>query len=1022
MQAESPRDIPKPRREPLRSRAVAAALAGVRMATPRHAESRATEAWWEERLDAVDELPPSERLQAVSRIGTPRWTQRFAEELATDPVRAAARRQARWYRIAAGMFDVPAAVPTREQYAAAVRNMRYGMRRVSAHDRRFAAGRQPMVDGLPADDDAELGPNDRTDGADAWSQVDQGELDMEAGLDEIMEFHWHAGEDEHGDGMHTTEDTAMTAMGTPQVLPGLRALLNGRSRPHSIGDGAGYDGTSLVPLGTQPYTTLSWFLCPLIADAAGLGWLFPTAVAPRPDMIVAWANAGGWLAADNFPLRNTTWARLVERFSSAVQDWHTSDAADDAAGMINEVGGSVAEGLIRRMDGLNHWPAALQEELVRRVSEQTRPLLRDEETVYPFPPIVHSFEVALTMAANGLVMARQQHVQNGVREYYVMSSADLPQSARCHVAECNRPFQRMITLPALQCSTCSNVCHVRCAQLCWLPTGPWRCSQCTGEPYARPDVTAREDATTCCICFDDFAPSDMITFGSTHARHPESMCLACVLGMLDETPDPSLHAQSVPPLRCPMCRVSISEMCSAAGGPPFHLVRPRTRRGVLEAPIDVDAAAEEAIGDDDDDVVDLDAPPRRRDRPAPPTDAVRAAYAEYRRTARDDAQGANLSDQELVRLARQARDVGNDAMCRHLLAQVRDIPGFPPGRSPDDETRAMYARRRSEFYVLYYGESMPSDAVYRRFRNNLAATRRRRQSAAPEQHSPEARRPVVARNAARIGRSVADGDMRELPRVDFQGLLAVGPLAGEDDGDATTAEQQQALMAEQANGGTPNARLQQACCACCNAELFPGETRRLPRALRTTTRMYVGTICCHRGQVMVRPVRCAPIASMLNESTATERRTCEQYLDEMMLRRPGRLTPASMARQFLRVLNSFLALASQIVRRREMPARGMPTYVVNARITHLMGPLANNDRSPQFAQMYVHDALLGGNDDGGMAAHNSNREALHVYLRRSRSGTSTGNLTTQLLEQMVGRLRDMLRQVRVHLATIATPV
>jgi hypothetical protein len=47
-----------------------------------------------------------------------------------------------------------------------------------------------------------------------------------------------------------------------------------------------YDGRSFVPRGTRPSDTISWFLCPLIADAAGLSHLFPSMfprdLVPRP--------------------------------------------------------------------------------------------------------------------------------------------------------------------------------------------------------------------------------------------------------------------------------------------------------------------------------------------------------------------------------------------------------------------------------------------------------------------------------------------------------------------------------------------------------------------------------------------------------------------------------------------------------------------------------------------------------------------------------------------------------------------
>jgi hypothetical protein len=44
-----------------------------------------------------------------------------------------------------------------------------------------------------------------------------------------------------------------------------------------------YDGSLFAPRGVHPNQTISWFLCPLIADAGDLDWLFPLDLVPRPS-------------------------------------------------------------------------------------------------------------------------------------------------------------------------------------------------------------------------------------------------------------------------------------------------------------------------------------------------------------------------------------------------------------------------------------------------------------------------------------------------------------------------------------------------------------------------------------------------------------------------------------------------------------------------------------------------------------------------------------------------------------------
>ena len=73
--------------------------------------------------NVIEDLPAHERFAAVLQLPAPRWTARFAAELESDPVMAGTRRQARWYRIVAGIHDQPRALPSRDTYRAALRHV-----------------------------------------------------------------------------------------------------------------------------------------------------------------------------------------------------------------------------------------------------------------------------------------------------------------------------------------------------------------------------------------------------------------------------------------------------------------------------------------------------------------------------------------------------------------------------------------------------------------------------------------------------------------------------------------------------------------------------------------------------------------------------------------------------------------------------------------------------------------------------------------------------------------------------------
>ena len=103
-----------------------------------------------------------------------------------------------------------------------------------------------------------------------------------------------------------------------------------------------YSGESFVPYGVRPADTTSWFLCPLIADAAGLGFMYPHNVVPRPG-----SGDLTWSRCDYFVQHDITWGHLVEWLRQVMQLRHITRRA-----------------MVSMMDSQAHWPARVQERLV----------------------------------------------------------------------------------------------------------------------------------------------------------------------------------------------------------------------------------------------------------------------------------------------------------------------------------------------------------------------------------------------------------------------------------------------------------------------------------------------------------------------------------------------------------------------------------------------------------------------------------------------------------------------------------
>ena len=115
-----------------------------------------------------------------------------------------------------------------------------------------------------------------------------------------------------------------------------------------------HGGTSIAPFGVRIEQTRSWFLCPLLADACGLGFLYPTEVVPRPAGAM-WASVMRRL---HLGVDVTfSWQRVVELLRAAMR----ISGLDDAA-------------MLARMDFQAHWPGTLQERVVSAVGQLVPPL------------------------------------------------------------------------------------------------------------------------------------------------------------------------------------------------------------------------------------------------------------------------------------------------------------------------------------------------------------------------------------------------------------------------------------------------------------------------------------------------------------------------------------------------------------------------------------------------------------------------------------------------------------------------
>ena len=145
------------------------------------------------------------------------------------------------------------------------------------------------------------------------------------------------------------------------------------------GAGGGYrwDGRTPAPSGVRVGDTLSWLLCPLMADAVGLLGLYDPALVPRPR--------GTWPPRVLRAHGDLSWDHLVWLCREV---WAARSTHAEA---------------VAAMDGTAHWPAHLQEELVAGMEARLVELHGPRQPMWD-PTLTSRLETL----AHGLVLERER--------------------------------------------------------------------------------------------------------------------------------------------------------------------------------------------------------------------------------------------------------------------------------------------------------------------------------------------------------------------------------------------------------------------------------------------------------------------------------------------------------------------------------------------------------------------------------------------------------------------------------------
>jgi len=119
---------------------------------------------------------------------------------------------------------------------------------------------------------------------------------------------------------------------------------------------------SFAPHGARPTDTISWAICPLMADAIGHADLYPSDLIPRPSFTAPELHdVARYLGEAGIPWFGhvgITWARLVDLLALIFESMWSS---------------GFEQRIISMMDAQAHWSAHFQEDCMRRLSELVPP-------------------------------------------------------------------------------------------------------------------------------------------------------------------------------------------------------------------------------------------------------------------------------------------------------------------------------------------------------------------------------------------------------------------------------------------------------------------------------------------------------------------------------------------------------------------------------------------------------------------------------------------------------------------------
>lgn len=574
---------------------------------------------------------------------------------------------------------------------------------------------------------------------------------------------------------------------------------------------------------------------------------------------------------------------------------------------------------------------------------------------------------------------------------------------QCQCQQCTGVAQLSIFMT---CDGCGSICRYLCSGLSTLPLGQWTCRGCRCLPAYPPaghDSYLRQESRACIICAVavDAALCWQVA-GHTHSD--ATVCTSCAVSHICRsrgrcwTCDEMIEQMHVRSTSDVALSISLANICWSAtddGGDHVEWgrlqlvdvdnqretfgvgrvddVQPAASpRNVTRSTVDSELPTMfDEVDDDnvlyDEDVLDA------RDNGGDDEGGVQPDDYDPAPVISDDASDAAVwvAIEEYALVARRS----NDRM-RNLIARLRRRPrNVPLAQLALADTRQL-----QRLYALWYEEAMPTTphdihSAFTRLLRAVYTRHRNRWRALLQSVEPPIRRTTSMHNVARRNGVLLSG---RGPTVDlcYVGVLRTGDP--EVDSQHTNA----AYLI----------------CAGCEADILQSEV------ISVQGRRY-GRYCCLHGQVALRPLRCSQDEGMGN------------LMRQTFLTRPERLSSASLVRRHGRLLNSSFAMSCQAVRCRPMLTRGMQSYVVNTRIAHFLGSLLpDENEQPQFAQLYVYDAMHNVPVGGRPLAdtrRNAHRNALQSYFARSRT-TPVGRETQTALLAWVDAFRDAIYRVCCH--------